>query len=104
MDLIWFIIAILHLLPVIMVVITWKKAFPDATEKIVRAQVIATVVYLVFCPIAGILSWPNFQFSDINLGNIISFWHGDGLFNVYTIVSAAIVAAAAIFIRGKLKK
>ena len=43
MDFSWLVTAILHLLPMIMVIVTWRLEWPVALEKTVRVQVIATI-------------------------------------------------------------
>lgn len=104
MDFSWLVTAILHLLPMIMVIVTWRLEWPVALEKTVRVQVIATIVYFVIYPVVGMLGWPEFQLSDINLGNLSSYWHDDGIWNAFKVISAVAVTAIVLFVRRRIKK
>lgn len=96
------IIVILHVLPLIMVFVTWKTELSNAIERIVRVQVIATVAYFLIGPIAGILDWPNVDLTDFTLTNILGWWQSDGPYLMIT--SSAMITAAAVFIRRRCAK
>ena len=96
------ILVILHVLPVVMVFVTWNMDASNAIERIVRVQVIATAAYFLIGPIAGILDWPNNQLSDFTFSNILGWWGNDGPYLMIT--TAALVTATVIFIRRQYSK
>ena len=96
------ILVILHVLPVVMVFVTWNMDASNAIERIVRVQVIATVAYFFLYPVAGMLDWPDVQPSDFTLSNILGWWQNDGLYLM--IVSTALVTATVIFIHRQYSK
>ncbi len=95
---------LLHAVPLLLLLITWSNPAQVAEEKLVRFQIVASLVYFFVYPITIMLSWPDFQLSNNLLINILGQWHGDGLWGSFPIFSAAIVAALMIFIRRRVKK
>lgn len=97
----WMLLVLLHLLPIVVVAATWKQPWSEVFEKTVRIQVVATLVYLMLAPVVCMMEWPGFSLSFITLANIVSFWEGEGLWNVLSVVSATAVTGAALCLRRK---
>lgn len=94
---------LLHVFPFISLFTTWKNPDNIAEERIVRFQVIASVVYFFVYPLIQMSTWPNFQFSPVILVNILGQWHDDGLWGAFHIVVPACITAFIIFFRRKIK-
>ena len=95
---------LLHAVPLLLLLITWSNPAQVAEEKLVRFQIVASLVYFFVYPTTIMLGWPDFQISSNLLIDILGQWHDDGLWGSFPIFSAAIVAALMILIRRKIKK
>ena len=103
MNYVWIVTLILHLLPILMIWVTWRSRWTVALEKVVRVQIIGSLIYLVIYPIVEVFSWPDFQARYVNIGMIVSMWHDDGIWNFYKILSAAVLTTICAAIRRKVK-
>ena len=72
-------------------------------EKIVRVQIIGSLVYIVVYPIVDVLTWPDFHMGYISIDTVVSMWYGEGIWNSYKILTAAVVTAVCAAIRRKVK-
>lgn len=95
---------LLHVFPFFVCLITWKKPAQVAEEKIVRFQIVASLVYFFVYPITTMLDWPGFQLSSQLFIDILGQWYGEGVWGSLRIISSAVVTALIIFIRRKIKK
>lgn len=99
----WIVTLMLHLLPILMIWRTWKSDWNVALEKIVRVQIIGSLVYIVVYPIVDVLTWPDFHMGYISIDTVVSMWYGEGIWNFYKILTAAVVTAVCAAIRRKVK-
>lgn len=99
----WIVTLMLHLLPILMIWRTWESDWNAALEKVVRVQIIGSLLYIVVYPIAEVLTWPDFHMGYLSLGNIVSTWDGEGIWNFYKILTAAVVTAVCAAVRRKVK-
>lgn len=91
----WIVVIAIHLVPVVAAVLTWKKPWKFAFERIVRVQVIASVLYFPAFVLAGKLALGTpFQFMDI-----FDWFYAEGLWYTLPLVSAAAVTALVALIR-----
>ena len=74
-----------------------------ALEKIVRVQIIGSLVYIVVYPIVDVLTWPDFHMGYISIDTVVSMWYGEGIWNFYKILTAAVVTAVCAAVRRKVK-
>lgn len=95
---------LLHLLPLLMVLVTWQEAWSAAFEKIVRAQVLATLAYFLLYPAVSIFGWPGFQLADLRIGTLVDYWSGDGVLGTLPVISAAIVTMLLLFLRHRCRE
>lgn len=103
MNYAWIVTLALHLLPILMIWMTWKSDWTFALEKVVKVQIIGSLVYLIAYPIVDILTWPDFNMGYINIETVVSMWYGEGVWNFCKILSAAVVTAICAGIRRKVK-
>ena len=96
----WIPTIVLHLLPTLSVLLTWNKPWPAALERIIRVQVIASVLYVPACPLCMGLDWPGFSLSQFGLADLFAPLEGEGLL-LYGgfLVTASAVTALAAFLR-----
>ena len=99
----WITTLALHLLPILMIWRTWKSDWTFALEKVVKVQIIGSLVYLIAYPIVDILTWPDFNMGYINIETVVSMWYGEGVWNFCKILSAAVLTAICAGIRRKVK-
>lgn len=99
----WIVTLMLHLLPILMVWVTWQAEWTVALEKIVRVQIIGSLVYIVVYPIVDVLTWPDFHMGYISIDTVVSMWYGEGIWNSYKILTAAVVTAVCAAVRRKVK-
>lgn len=100
----WIPTIVLHLLPILSVLLTWNKPWPAALERIIRVQVIASVLYVPACSLCMGLDWPGFSLSQFGLADLFAPLEGEGLL-LYGgfLVTASAVTALAAFLRRKWK-
>ena len=103
MNYAWITTLALHLLPILMVWVTWQAEWTVALEKIVRVQIIGSLVYIVVYPIVDVLTWPDFHMGYINISTVVSMWDGEGIWNFYKILTAAVVTAVCAAVRRKVR-
>lgn len=103
MNYAWITTLILHLLPILMIWMTWRNPWTIALEKVVRVQVIGSLIYIVVYPIVEVLTWPDFHMGYISIANAVSTWDGEGIWNFGKIMTAAILTAICAGIRRKVK-
>lgn len=96
----WIPTIVLHLLPILTVLLTWSKPWTTALERMVRVQVIASVLYVPACSLCMRLDCPGFSLSQLSLADLFAPLEGEGLL-LYGgfLVSAAVVTALAAFLR-----
>lgn len=96
----WIPTIVLHLLPILSVLLTWNKPWTTALERMVRVQVIASVLYVPACSLCMRLDCPGFSLSQLSLADLFAPLEGEGLL-LYGgfLVSAAVVTALAAFLR-----
>lgn len=99
----WIVTLMLHLLPILMVWVTWKSPWNIALEKIVRVQIMGSLIYLLVYPIVKVVSGPDFQLAHFDIGSIVLIWHDDGSWSLYKILSAEVLTAVCAAIRRKVK-
>lgn len=95
----YFVNIALYLLPFLMLALTWTQPHRVAMQRMVRVQVIGSVVYLFAFPLVCQLRWPNNAFHPTDLLASLTFWSGDGVLMAYPLVLGAILTAAAWGIR-----
>ena len=66
----WITTLALHLLPILMIWRTWKSDWNAALEKIVRVQIIGSLVYIVVYPLVDVLTWPDFHMGYISIDTV----------------------------------
>ncbi len=99
----WITTLALHLLPILMIWRTWESDWNVALEKVVRVQIIGSLVYIVLYPMVDVLTWPDFHMGYLSIGNVVSMWGGEGIWNFYKILSAAVVTAVCTAVRRKVR-
>ena len=60
-------------------------------------------LYIVVYPIVDVLTWPDFHMGYISIDTVVSMWYGEGIWNSYKILTAAVVTAVCAAIRRKVK-
>ena len=75
----------------------------EDVEKRVRVQIIGSLLYIVVYPIVDVLTWPDFHMGYISIDTVVSMWYGEGIWNFYKILTAAVVTAVCAAIRRKVK-
>ena len=100
----WIPTIVLHLLPILTVLLTWSKPWTTALERMVRVQVIASVLYVPACSLCMRLDCPGFSLSQLSLADLFAPLEGEGLL-LYGgfLVTAAVVTALSAFLRRKWK-
>lgn len=93
----------LHLLPLVMLRATWALSQETAGSRIVLAQVIGSLVFLLLFPLADQLRW-GAQVSDLFLD--LGFFYGCSLswVNILFLITAGAVALGAIHFRARRKQ
>ena len=99
MNTTWIVILALFLVPVVMAALTWKKPWFTARATIVRAQIVASLVFLVAYPIVGLLTWPSFSFSTLTMVSLVEILHKNALWHTAPILIAILFTALVCYLR-----
>ena len=95
----------LYLLPFLMAALTWNQPQNLAKERMIRVQIIGSLVYLFAYPLLNRLSWaPEYQFRPFDLLESLLWWGGDGILMIYPLVLGAILTAVAWGIRAHIQR
>jgi len=75
---------LLHLLPVGMTLLTWKLPWKKAQDRILFAQIVGSIVYIVVFPV--------FFTGSFHILDIFDIWSGEGWICVIPVITAGFVS------------
>lgn len=86
----------LHLLPLLSVLLTWKQPWAMALERIVRVQIIGSVLYVPLCSLFLYLGSGWFP-ASFSIADLFTAFDGMGalLYGTAMVTAAAVTALAA---------
>ncbi|MCI5691316.1 MAG: hypothetical protein MR286_10685 [Clostridiales bacterium] len=98
---------ILHFLPLLFVLLTWKRPYEQAKPTILWGQAIASVCYMALLPMCVSLDFggrlDNSLLEDFDPLYLFEFWTGEGSLHFLFLFSAIVVTGLLLALRKKLK-
>lgn len=67
----------LYLVPVLMLVLTWKKPLRTAVKWIILSEAAAVLLFFPLCAQLDLFRWEWFDWGSMTLLDLITFWKAD---------------------------
>lgn len=66
----------LYLVPLVAMLLTWKKPLPEALGAMVASELVGILLFFPLYALVGMLSWQWFRWGGVQLQDILAFWKG----------------------------
>lgn len=69
---------LLYALPLVILLLTWKKPLSGALGAIVTGELLGILFFFPLYALVGMFSWQWFHWGGVQVQEILSYWEGSG--------------------------